>query len=147
MLQNIFKNEFPCLTGDNHTITSPQTVEYNCIGWAAGDDERWWWPQMKPQGYWPSDAEDETTVAAFKQAFIKLGYSECENGDLIEGFEKIVLYVDSTNIPTHMSRQLPDGFWTSKLGKEWDISHSSVSDLNGPAYGTGKYYFSRKKDS
>ena len=144
MLQYIFKDRFPNLTDDNHVVNSPQTNDYNCIGYAAGDDERWWWPQMKPQGYWPPDVADEITVDAFTQAFKNLGYDRCENGTLVEGFEKVVLYVESSNTPTHMSRQLSDGTWTSKLGPQWDIIHNAVSDLDGPEYGEGKYYFSRK---
>lgn len=29
--------EFPNLTADNHQVTSPRDVRYNCIAWAGCD--------------------------------------------------------------------------------------------------------------
>ncbi len=52
-----------------------------------------------------------------------LGYEECEDGSHEPGFEKIALYAKDAE-PTHAARQLPDGRWTSKLGKLEDIAHS-----------------------
>ncbi|MCG8587287.1 MAG: hypothetical protein MI757_21490 [Pirellulales bacterium] len=36
---------------------------------------------------------------------------------------------------THAARQLPDGRWTSKLGKAEDIEHDSANDVAGGLYG------------
>jgi hypothetical protein len=30
------------LTDENHEVTSPKTIEYNCIAWAANNSTRWW---------------------------------------------------------------------------------------------------------
>ncbi len=30
---------FPGLTPENHRVTSPDTTDYNCIAWSAGDVE------------------------------------------------------------------------------------------------------------
>lgn len=139
------ENEFPNLSQDNCSLTSPQTWEYNCIAWAANDDERWWWPQSEPQAYWPPDIRNEVTVEAFTQAFALLGYAPCADESLVENIEKVALYVDNNNVPQHMSRQLSDGGWTSKLGRSWDISHTHNSVLDGPSYGTAKYFYSRPK--
>ena len=35
---------FPALVGTGYFVTSPATPEYNCIAWAAGETDRWWWP-------------------------------------------------------------------------------------------------------
>ena len=34
-------------------ITSPRTVAYNCIAWAAGETQRKWWPDKMGVAYWP----------------------------------------------------------------------------------------------
>jgi hypothetical protein len=36
---------------------------------------------------------------------------------------------------THAARQLPDGTWTSKLGKDVDIEHDYPDDVAGGVYG------------
>ncbi|HMD98104.1 MAG TPA: hypothetical protein VKM93_12350 [Terriglobia bacterium] len=36
--------DFPNLNAGNHEITSAASRLYNCIAWAAGDTQRWWWP-------------------------------------------------------------------------------------------------------
>lgn len=140
------QNAFPNLNKSNSSITSPPDEYYNCIAWAAEFDDVWMWPdQNTPEYYWPPELKKENTVDAFKKAFALYGYTECENGTFQEGIVKVVLYVDNTNVPTHMSRQLiSDNKWTSKLGSTYDISHDDPSDLDGPAYGTAKYYFQKQ---
>ena len=49
------------------------------------------------------------------------------------GSKKIAIY-QSGGLPTHAARQLPDGQWTSKLGRNIDISHT-LPGLEGPEYG------------
>jgi hypothetical protein len=133
MIQN---PKFPNLKKDNHSITSPPTDEYNCIGWAAGENDRFWWPGNHPWYFWPLPFPDRPTVQVFVEAFATLGYVPCLTGDLEEAFEKVVLYVDTKKNPTHMARQLRDGTWTSKLGQSFDIMHSTPAAVNGSAYGT-----------
>jgi hypothetical protein len=68
------------------------------------------------------------------ETFRSLGYQECENGGLEEGYEKVALY-GSTLIYTHAARQLPNGKWTSKLGRSEDIEHDEPDVLAGGIYG------------
>lgn len=51
------------------------------------------------------------------------------------GFEKIAIY-GSDHGPTHASRQLADGKWTSKLGDADDIEHETLEALEGAIYGS-----------
>jgi hypothetical protein len=44
---------FPGLVGKEYQITSPRDEVYNCIAWAAGVTNDWWWPDKAGQGYWP----------------------------------------------------------------------------------------------
>jgi hypothetical protein len=143
--------EFPNLRVTGYTITSPVDPTYNCIAWAAGDDEAFWWPVPGLTGagylggyYWPQGVPVATTMEAFELAFKRQGYRACPDGELEPGFEKIVIYADTAGKPTHASRQLPDGRWASKLGKLEDIEHQAVEGLSGSNYGEAHLYMRRK---
>ena len=125
---------FPRLHPGNHEITSPSTPRYNCIAWAAGDDRRSWWPDVDEVAYWPSNVARVETMEAFVEAFQTLGYLTCEDSEFEPGNEKVALYAHR-GMPTHAARQLPDGRWSSKLGRSVDIAHT-LDALDGSLYGT-----------
>jgi len=135
--------DLPQLKSNNHSITSPQTHDYNCIAWAAGEDDRWWWPVQHPHAYWPPGIPRVETVDAFIQAFVTKGYSPCDDGTLQPATEKVVLYVDKFGKPTHMARQLRSGQWTSKCGPWCDISHHNPDVVAGGVYGTVFIFLAR----
>jgi hypothetical protein len=114
---------FPNLVNTDYTIISPDTVEYNCIAWAVGDTKAWWWPDPFHQYYWPSEIPRNESLEAFIKAFEILDYAICRDAEYEEGFEKTAIYVDANGKPTHASRQLSSGRWTSKLGRLEDIEH------------------------
>ena len=126
---------FPNLTKVGYKITSSEANFYNCIAWAAGENNRWWEPDPMDQLYWPPNVPRENTLNAYVKAFESLGYASCTTVDCENGFEKIALYVDQKNIPTHAAKQLSDGKWTSKLGALEDISHNSLEALTNSDYG------------
>lgn len=101
---------FPGLRTSSFRVTSAATREYNCIGWAAGDTARWWWPDPDPDAaaYWPSSAPLKETVDAFVAAFATLGYVTCSGEHVESGFEKVALFV-ADGVPTHAVRQRPNG--------------------------------------
>lgn len=136
------KSEFPRLEEKDHELTSPPTNEYNCIAWAAGDVENWWWPDVMGVSYWPPSVPRQETRIAFILAYGTLGYMPCDDGILEPGFEKIVLYEDML-VPTHAALQLSDGTWTSKLGQFEDIKHVIPECLEGPCYGSVAQYLKR----
>jgi hypothetical protein len=37
---------FPGLQGTAYRVTSPADRGYNCIAWAAGVTDDWWWPPL-----------------------------------------------------------------------------------------------------
>jgi hypothetical protein len=125
---------FPNLRKDSYFIASPETINYNCIAWAAGNGEKWWWPDPQSQYFWPPGIPREETIEAFVKAYEILGYSICQNAEYENGFEKIAVYVDSIGRPTHAARQLISGRWTSKLGGLEDIEHT-LDGLAGSKYG------------
>ena len=140
-----FKTCFPLLDDSNHRLTSPSTSDYNCIAWAAEEDDRWWWPSPIGLGYWPPSVPRVESCDAFLRAFETLGYVQCDNSELEDGFVKVALYVSDAGKPTHMARQLTDGTWTSKLGQSNDINHITAEVISGPAYGNVGFFLKKEK--
>lgn len=128
---------FPKL--ETFEITSDPSAEYNCIAWAAGEIDRWWWPH--PDAHWPADAPLEESLAAFMAAFASLGYEASDSQDLEPGFDKIAIYAIG-NRPTHAARQLTTGKWTSKLGELHDIAHD-LEGVEGTTYGRPVLFMKR----
>lgn len=131
--ENEINRSFPALEGSGYQITSPQSSEYNCVAWGAGDATRWWWPDVFGIGYWPAGVPRKETISAFVQAFQTLGFEECEGAEVEPGFEKIAFF-SAGGRPKHVARQLGDGLLTSKLGTHFDIEHP-LNGLEGALYG------------
>lgn len=124
---------FPNLNSTNFKITSPYDGSYNCIAWAAEDEEYKWWPDQMKQYYWPRGAPRIESTDAFIETFSRFGYEVCESRQLETGTDKIAIYTIN-GIPKHMARQLKTGDWTSKCGDYEDISHE-LGWLEGDEYG------------
>lgn len=124
-----------------YRITSPVDRAYNCIAWAAGVSNRWWWPSLDT--YWPPEIALEETLDAFVLAYGSLGYEVCPDGALTPDLEKVAIY-SKAGLPTHAARQLPNGMWTSKCGPQEDIEHT-LDGLNGLQYGAPTIFLSRPR--
>lgn len=124
---------FPNLIGTQYRITSNRSVHYNCIAWAAGRTDTWWWPDWMARGYWPEGVARSATLASFAETFATLGYARCDDERLTAGEEHVAIYSIGES-PSHAARQLPTGKWTSKLGKSVDIEYE-LHALTGDQYG------------
>jgi hypothetical protein len=140
-LHEIALHVLPNLTADNYRITSDTSWQYNCIAWALGIADAWWWPV--PGRYWPPHVPREETLAAFLASFATRGFTPCVTADLELGLEKIALYALGA-VPTHAARQLSNGAWTSKLGPSFDIEHADLRALAGGVYGEPVAYLCRE---
>ncbi len=136
--------DFPRLHPGSYYITSPATPTYNCIAWAAGEDFRWWWPTPGFY-YWPAAAPAEETIDAFVAAFESLGFVACDDNTYEDGWTKVAIFATASGTPTHMARQLSPSEWTSKLGRNVDISHVGPDDLAGGFYGEVVRFLKRRK--
>ena len=139
------------LSAEGYEVTSIATCEYNCIAFAADDDESWWWPDQHGKAYWPPNIKREVTIDAFVSAYETIGYERWEykgNGDLESGYDKIAIYA-MAGVPTHASKQLSDGRWKSKLGPWEDIEHNTprAVETHGAVgiYGEVEVYMRKKK--
>lgn len=131
----LIESLFPGISRKNYQVTSPETISYNCIAWAAGNDQLWFEPDVMSVYYWPKNIPRENSQDAFVALFGSFGYSLCDSDQLEEGYEKVAIYVDNNGQVTHASRQLKYGSWTSKIGGYKDISHNTLTDLAGKTYG------------
>ena len=89
---------FPGLRGQPYTITSARDGRYNCIAWAAGYADRWWWPDEDDEDNWPPGLARVETVAAFHDLFASLGYTVCNDETLELGYEKVAVFA-LTGVP------------------------------------------------
>jgi len=124
---------FPGLVGSGYQVTSPFDPSYNCIAWAAGDNSKWWEPDPMETCYWPDAAPRDYRLPSYRAVFASLGFTVTENDEFSEHEDRVALFAKG-DTPTHAARQLSAQSWTSKLGKNVDISHP-LESLCGDLYG------------
>lgn len=135
---------FPNLRQTGYEHTSARDIGYNCVAWAAGDQTRWWENLPLPGYYWPDDVGEDGSIESLVKVFEQLGYEVCGSEDIEEGCEKVALYADTNGGYTHAARQLPDGWWTSKIGGFEDIRHRSLHGLCSSDYGGVMFIMKRQ---
>lgn len=146
------REDFGNVRQDNFKCTSDPTRDidekYNCIAWAVGKKDAWWWPKKQFGYYWPKglpyEPLNKETVENFVKAFETEGFKRCDNHKLENGFEKVAIYVNNLNVPKHAARSLPNGTWTSKMGDDEDIEHDTLEVLEGRGFGKAKVFLKRK---
>ncbi len=129
--------DFPNLAKHVWAQCSPVDPTYNCIAFAAGRSDVYWWPDNspdEPSDYWPTGLPRDETIDALRRLIESFGYAACADGSLEPGIEKVAPYAIG-EVPTHAARQLENGNWISKLGPREDIRNDEVEALDGPAYG------------
>jgi hypothetical protein len=124
---------FPGLISSLYRITSPFDPKYNCIAWAAEDTQHWWEPDPMGVCYWPDDTPRTYSLSSYASAFASLGFRPSADETTEKGFTKVALFARGS-LPTHAARQISSFMWTSKLGKNVDISHE-LRALCGDFYG------------
>lgn len=116
-------------------FTSRKKKTYNCLRWAMGKKDIWVDMDMIQQMHNLDPATLDHSANGYAECLNKYyGYEICENGDSEEGFEKVALY-EKNGDWTHIARLLPNGHWTSKMGKLEDIEHYTLESLSGRLYG------------
>jgi len=140
------EQSFPRLKTGEWQITSEADKRYNCIAFAVHDTRQFWDASLVGiRGYyWPPGVQRDDNLNSWVRAFEMNSYKVCESGSPESGVEKIAIYVDDSGAPQHVARQLPDGTWTSKLGKEEDIRHSLLETLEGDLYGKVMVFMMRR---
>lgn len=131
-------------------VTSPATPDYNCVAWLVRDQKRWWWPPgpdpvTTSGSYWPEGLPTDESIETFVALFNSWGYERCESAGWDAAYERIALYVDEADIPTHVARQLrwDPGPWTSKYGDLTDCEHALPEHAECPRYGRVHSFYHR----
>ena len=96
------------------------------------------------QRHWPQGLPRIVSLDNFIKAYETIRYEKCDDSTVEQGFEKIVIYTKDTALPRHAARQLPNGEWTSKLGKSEDIEHVTVQVLECRDYGRPLQFMKRR---
>ena len=139
--------QHPNLSKDGYRVTSQRDKRYNCAAWAAGEEntEKWWEPRKGKGYHWPNEAPFNIRLGSYVKAYESVGFSECDDGEPETGFEKIVLYQDADGDFSHAARQLESGKWTSKLGPQEDIEHTTAKGAEGGIYGRVAKFLKRRR--
>ncbi len=135
----MFFPDFPNTSIQEFVITSPKDPIYNCIAWAYGVNDIWFWPH--PYAFWPAGIPKELTLEAFVKLFERIGFQICNNGNYESGLDKIAIY-EKDNKPTHAAKLLQGDIWSSKLGNDFDVSHTLFSMQDG-FYGNVSVFMKR----
>lgn len=127
---------FPQLAYDqNFEICSPQTPIYNCIAWAMQFEDRWVDHLPGPGHWWPNGVERSNSSKALILAFEAVGFTECDDYLLEDGFNKVVLYKkEDSDEWTHASKITDNSVEHSKFGESFDGRHSH-DKFSGTDYG------------
>ena len=138
---------FPGLRNTTYPITGPASSLYNCIAHVADSKDAWWQPAPEPtkKTYWPPGVMQEWSLDAPAMALGTIGYLPCDDSTLESAFERIALYADTADEPTHAARQLASGAWTSKLGELEEIEHAGLAALEGQEYGRAVRFLKRPR--
>jgi hypothetical protein len=136
-----WEKEFPNL--GKWTCTSKATGDYNCIAFAVGDQTRWWEPC--PSYYWPPEDNPDYTAECLIRALEAEGFKRCKDGSLVDGCEKIVIYLNDSGGWEHAARQESNGYWRSKIGEAEDIEHESPESLTSGDYGKPRLFMERPR--
>jgi hypothetical protein len=137
--------DFPLLVGTNYSEESAATDVYNCIAFAVGDFDNWWWPRRGYGMYWPPGFPLSDSVDVLIRIFEVHGYSQCADADPEPGYEKIAIYTRERRFK-HAARQVKSGRWASKLGEEQDIEHERVEHVRNASYGVVEDFLRRKRE-
>ena len=128
---------FPRLSIESFEIIDGPSDRYNCIAYAAGDTSEWW--DHNEDHYWPTSATRSDSIESLKDMFFGLGFEQCLDSTLEDGYEKVALY-EEHGMWTHAALQTSTGRWRSKMGQGPVIEHPGPESLSGGIYGNPTMY-------
>ena len=144
---------FPNLTGTQLHITSPIDWDYNCVAWVFGDNTKWYepfgdvLPSASPPYYWPEGVPgrpNDNRLVTYVKLFESEGFRVTENELVESGYTKIAIYAKDDEF-RHVARQTADGKWSSKLGKQEDVTHELRALESDSKFGYGTATIFMKK--
>jgi hypothetical protein len=125
-------------------ITSLETGQYNCLSWALGITDVPIWPIEEKPYTWPNNLPLIESMENFIAFFKIHGFEHWTNEKPKKGYELIAIF-EKDGLPTHISRLLKNGYWTSKIGILEDVQHSLFA-ISGGIYGEVSIFMKRRKN-
>ena len=132
--------EFHRLSYEGFEFVGEPSKRYNCIAYAAGDTTNPW--SHYGDNYWPEHATRSADIQSLVEVFAGLGFVQCRDSSLEDGYEKVALY-EKQGEWMHAALQTPNGRWRSKMGQGPVIEHLSPESLSGGMYGNPTIYMRR----
>jgi hypothetical protein len=128
------EEDCPGLSTSPYEIKSARDPKYNCVAYAVGDTNQFWYDAYISGYYWPPGVPSADTLEGWIQVFTDHGYIETNDAGLEIEYERIAIYASAEG-PEHVARQKASGVWTSKMGKGHDIDHVTLEALEGATMG------------
>ena len=146
-LRDFIASKFPKLSIDkNFKMVSDFDLKYNCIAYACGKNDRFYWPDSTKDGIeWPFGLPLNESIGTFISLFEHYKYQVCDDHMYEENYQKVALY-ELNGTCSHASLQRFNGLWKSKMGYLEDIEHSDPFTIEGPGYGLVKVFMKRAND-
>lgn len=124
-------------------VKSDSDFNYNCLAFALGDNQNWWEPPGRYGFYWPAGFPADVGVETVTAILELHGFVVELDRHRRPVAESIAIYAKGDEW-THFAKYV-DGTWTSKIGEDHDITHTSLELLEGDMYGTVVRILSRIK--
>lgn len=134
---------FPSLNPSNCERKSDEDFNYNCLAFVLGDQDNWWEPPAQFGFYWPPGFPEDVSVQTVTAIIMLHGFVVELEPDANPITDSIAIYAKGEEW-THFSK-FTHGTWTSKIGEDHDILHSSLEVLQGDLYGRVVKILSRKQ--
>jgi hypothetical protein len=126
----------PGLASAGYAIKSAADPWYNCVAFAVGDLENFWYDAKVNGYYWPPGCASADTIEGWVEVFLRHGYTDALlDGSFQSEFEKVAIY-GSANHPEHVARQTSSGTWVSKMGRGHDIEHYTLTAVESEIMGS-----------
>jgi hypothetical protein len=138
---------WPKLVSGTYYKSSEEDLKYNCVAWVDG---------IKHKRIDFSEDEDGNplddyylTSFPYFEYFESIGFELCKDSNLEAGIQKIAIF-EKDNQFKHVSIQLENGYWASKMGDFEDIVHYDVTSVEGYLYkfrsfGKVRFFMKRKR--
>ena len=117
-----------------HSIKSPDPA-CNCIAFALGDLENFWYDAGMSGYHWPPDFPSADTMEGWVRVFAVHGYEDASDGSFEQEFEKSRSMEPMRRLSTLLVKG-KNGAWVSKMGRGHDIEHPTLHAIQGDIIGS-----------
>jgi len=97
------ESTFPNLVSTGYRVTSPESIDYNCLAWVVGDQTKWWQPEDGNYTgipfYWHREGL-YSTIDTYLEQYRAEGFEITDSANFEPEFDKIAMSTHATSLPT-----------------------------------------------